>query len=272
MRSGRTIILKFLLNSTAYRANLLITAALQALQVVVQVFLWAAVYGGGQIQGYTLRQFLSYFVTVNLVYALTDSQGMAFEVGGEIRSGALSASLVRPIGLFRYQFYRQLGSRLFAAAMTIGPFFLVLVALSLFPGLGLRTGLGVQVSVPGFLAASLFVVLSFVFNFWLNLLVSASAFWIENAWIPIFVKYQVLALLCGTVFPYDLFPLSFQRALTALPFKYLGFYPFQVLRDGFDSVEFVRGIILVSVWTAVAAAGCALVWRRGMRRYTAVGG
>jgi ABC-2 type transport system permease protein len=63
-----------------------------------------------------------------------------------------------------------------------------------------------------------------------------------------------------------------QVAAIALPFRYMVGFPVEVLSGHLDPAGLAQGFAIQLGWLAVALAFSALLWRRGLRRYEAVGG
>jgi len=57
-----------------------------------------------------------------------------------------------------------------------------------------------------------------------------------------------------------------------LPFRYMVGFPVEVLTGQLDRADLLAGFALQGFWTAVAILLYRVMWRSGLRRYTAVGG
>ena len=55
-------------------------------------------------------------------------------------------------------------------------------------------------------------------------------------------------------------------------FRYMVGFPVEILTGRLDAAAIRTGFALQAGWLAVALALSALLWRRGLRRYAAVGG
>ena len=74
------------------------------------------------------------------------------------------------------------------------------------------------------------------------------------------------------VAPVVLLPGPIQALALLLPFWYMLGFPVEVLMGQLTAGELVRGFSLQIGWLLVAVGLYQLVWRRGLRRYSAVGG
>jgi ABC-2 type transport system permease protein len=82
----------------------------------------------------------------------------------------------------------------------------------------------------------------------------------------------VSAVLSGYLVPLDLFPQAVQRIALLLPFRFLLSFPVELML-GKQTPQHALAL-LGAQWLYVAAALLAtnLVWRAGLRRYSAYGG
>ena len=119
--------------------------------------------------------------------------------------------------------------------------------------------------VPALLLAWL---LRFFWGYWLALL----AFWSTRADALLSVQDALVFLLAGEVAPVALLPAPIQALAHLLPFWYMLGFPVEVLMGQLTAVELVRGFRLQLGWLLAALGLYQLVWRRGLRRYSAVGG
>jgi ABC-2 type transport system permease protein len=67
-------------------------------------------------------------------------------------------------------------------------------------------------------------------------------------------------------------PALIQAAAVLLPFRYMLGFPVEVLMGGLAPGELALGFALQTAWLLAALSIYQLVWRRGLRRYSAVGG
>ena len=69
---------------------------------------------------------------------------------------------------------------------------------------------------------------------------------------------------------------SFGRPATpatlSLPFPYLLFFPVNIYLGRVTSAELWQGLLVQACWVAAAYVLARLVWGRGIRKYSAVGG
>ena len=95
------------------------------------------------------------------------------------------------------------------------------------------------------------------------------AFWLEETWIMRVLLSIVVSFLSGYIFPLELYPAWLVSALKFTPFPYMSYYPAKI----FMGVEtnFMMGYGVLTFWIAIFAYINHLIWKKGMRLYTAAG-
>jgi ABC-2 type transport system permease protein len=110
--------------------------------------------------------------------------------------------------------------------------------------------------------------LRFVWGYWLALL----AFWSTRADALLSLQESLVFLLGGQVAPVALLPDLLQGAAVALPFRYMAAFPVEILAGQLDAAQIRTGFAFQAGWLLVALVLFAVVWRSGLKRYSAVGG
>jgi ABC-2 type transport system permease protein len=119
--------------------------------------------------------------------------------------------------------------------------------------------------VPALMGAAL---LRFFWGYWLALL----AFWATRADALLALQDALVFLLAGQVAPTVLLPGALRALANVLPFRYMLGFPVEVLTGRLSPAEVGRGFALQAAWLVVAVTLYGMLWRRGVRRYSAVGG
>jgi ABC-2 type transport system permease protein len=196
-------------------------------------------------------------VVNQLTYAQTN-----WIVGDAIRSGDFNRLLLYPLPPIFDTVAAELAGKLLMLSFT-APVAL-LVGLLLRPQMTF-TGWEVALFVPAVLLAWL---LRFLWGYWLALL----AFWTTRADSLLTVQDALVFLLAGQVAPIVLLPPIIQAVAIVLPFRYMVGFPVEILTGQLTPDEIALGFTLQIGWIAVALALTLFMWRRGLRRYSAVGG
>jgi len=79
-------------------------------------------------------------------------------------------------------------------------------------------------------------------------------------------------LFAGQVAPVVLLPGVLQKIAIALPFRYMLGFPVEILTGQLSIGAIFTGFCLQVSWLAVALTLFVIIWRAGLKHYSAVGG
>jgi len=110
--------------------------------------------------------------------------------------------------------------------------------------------------------------LRFCWGYWIALL----SFWATRADALLSVQESLIFLIGGQVAPIALLPGVLKSAAIVLPFRYMVGFPVEILSGQLAPAEVWTGLGLQAGWLVVALVLCRVLWRAGLKQYTAVGG
>jgi ABC-2 type transport system permease protein len=251
------------INSVQYRANVAIEAVMMAAEPVIYLVMWQIVAReqGGEIDGFTAERFAAYYITFLFVRTFT-SAGSPANWQWAIQEGSMSALLMRPMHPVHQDLATWLGNCSMRAVVGI-PISIALV-------------IGFQ---PDF-DTNLVQVAVFILSVWIALImrslwfdtVGFAAFWMVNITAVGGMAALVDTLFSGRLVPPEVMP-DWARALSwAFPFRWMFAFPIETLIGPTSGAEMWRGLGMQVLWLGIIWALMRFVWRRGIRRYEAVGG
>lgn len=253
-------------NALVYRVNFLCRAFFNLIPLYASMVLWQSIYEGkpSTIAGYTLAQMLSYYLLVTLVEAFTSVTEDDWQIAADIKDGVISQFLVRPIDYLHYRmclFFSGRAVYVLAALLPVGIFLF-----------WQRQHLLAPPDIAACFGFLLSLVFSAVLQFLLSYLIALLAFWVLEISSFTFVLLACERLASGQMFPLDILPSWLAQALMWTPFPYCTFFPVSVYLGKVSGFALAQGLVLQLVWIAVAYTLARLMWRRGLRSYTVVGG
>jgi ABC-2 type transport system permease protein len=229
---------------------------------LIYLFVWSTAAGGGTVGGLNAGQFTAYYLTLILVNQTTYCINN-WVLGDLIRYGHMNNVLLRPVPVIFDTLSAEFASKVVFLLFDIPV--VALLAWVLRPDFSATTGRDVLFFLPALLLAW---ALRFLWGYWLALL----AFWVARADALLTVQDSLVFLLAGQVAPIALLPGFLQSAAVVLPFRYMLSFPVEVLLGHVDAAGLASGFALQTAWLAAAAVLSIIVWRSGVRRYSAVGG
>ncbi len=74
------------------------------------------------------------------------------------------------------------------------------------------------------------------------------------------------------MFPLDILPHGFAQVLFYTPFPYQLYFPVAIYMGKVTGMALLQGLIVQTAWVLLAYGFAELMWHRGIRKYSAVGG
>jgi ABC-2 type transport system permease protein len=248
-----------------YRWNFLLRVLVSFVPLLGSVFLWNAVFAGEKsFAGYTFHSMVAYFITLILLDTLTVPNEDDFQIAEDIRDGRINTLLLKPIEYRLYRFHLYAAARLVHAAFALVP-----LALAMFWLHRYFAGLPWLANLPFALLAALGAgIIQFLFCFTLAMM----AFWILDIGSVTFIVYSIEFLLGGHIFPIDALPPWLQVICNHLPFAYETYFPAAILIGHVEGPALLTGFLWQVAWISFFYVLSGMMWKRGLRQYTAVGG
>jgi ABC-2 type transport system permease protein len=260
-RAYPTLLRVGLAEAVAYRAEMLVWM-LATTMPLVSLALWSAVAATAPVGRFTQRGFAAYFLATLVVRQLTGCW-LVWELNQDIRGGTLSRRLLRPIHPLVGYSAENLAAIPLRAALTLPAVVVWLAVLE--PG-------ALPHSAGAILASILAILGAWLLNFFTMALIGSFAFYLESS-TGIFELWQIaFMLLSGYLVPLELFPAALRGAAHALPFRYTIAFPVELLTGLLHGGAILRELAIQWAYVAGLGAAAILVFRAGVRRFSAFGG
>lgn len=249
-----------LANIFQYRIVMFLYALWEVVNPVIYLIVWSTVAGDGRIAGFSRDDFVMYYLVFMVVAHLTQAIEV-YTFGPLIEQGKLSPRLLRPI----HPSWAAAATNI--AYKTVSLIMLVPVWIAAF--LIMRPSFGgdwvtIALFVPAISAA---ILLSFL----IGSLFAMLAFWTTRSFSFWEIWAGLLLLLGGQIAPVAVLPGFVRDLAIALPPRYTLGFPVEVVLGRLDAAELAVGFAVQGAWIAVAAMSFVIVWRSGIKRYSAVG-
>ncbi len=253
-------------SNIVYRWNFLIRAFFSLFQLVVVFILWGAVFSGtDRVGGFDLPSTITYFVTLIVLQFFIGAFNEDYQISEEIRNGLINQFLLKPVNYFAYRFSIFTSARLVSGTLMLVP---LLILLPLYKS---------QLALPPFeawriLLALPAMALAALIQFSIAYCFGMLTFWFLEIQGFVILSMAVEALLGGQMFPLDLMPQRLLRIAELLPFYYQMYFPAAIFTGRIDYARATSGLVIQAGWALALLALTQLLWSRGLRRHTAVGG
>lgn len=233
------------------------------IEPIVYMAVWRTVAEaqGGAVGGYTVDEITTYYIIWTLVRVFnTAHDPYAWE--WRIREGRINEFLSQPLHPFHRDFSYYLGSKVVwtMAWLPVAAVLVLLFRPTISPSLG---------QVAGFAVALLG---GYAVRFTLLYLLGMITFWTTRAGGLFEIVVAGELLLSGRLVPIGFLPSWAQTLADWMPFKWTFQFPIDVLMGRVDTMQIFGGVGAQVVWAGSLGVIMALVWKRAIKRYTAVGG
>lgn len=249
---------------SAYRTHSLVSVFVGPVYLIVQYFIWTAVYGStDMVGGLELSETIRYFGASALIGYLT-MDFADWNLQMLVRTGKFLTFMLRPMHHRFFALSQKLGHR------TLGFFFEFLPCFLIF----------LLVFGDGMLPHNIIwtvvsVALAFLMNFYVNYCIGMTAFYMVQA-NGARAVYQLLAqIFSGALIPLSFFPSAVQRLMMFLPFQYTNYIPAMVWTGngsiGAMKLTVPQAVLCQAAATVAAALMSEVLYRASVKRFTAVG-
>jgi len=245
-----------------YRASLFIWLAGQVLEPLIYLVVWSVVSksSGGSLGGYTTGDFAAYFIVLMLVNQFTFTWIM-WEFEYRIREGNFSFALLKPV----HPIHSDIADNVSSKMITLPVMAVIAVGLGFFFHASFSPPLwAILLFIPALL-------LAFFVRFLLEWTLAEAAFWTTRV-SAINQTYFVLALfLSGQLAPLSLLPHPVQVVGMILPFRWFLGFPVELLLGRLTFTQALIGLGAQVAWLSAGLVLLRVVWRAGLKVYSAVG-
>ena len=246
----------------AYRSEVWVRIVIGVVWVGIQVAIWRALIGSGEVDGITLSDMITYAI-LNTVMALALMDRGLAELDQRIRSGDIAVDLIKPFNYPLTLVADGLGRSLFSALFSVLP---TLVIAALF------FGFQAPASIENAVVFAVAFVIALAISFSLTCLVGMLGFYFLATFHFQWAIGALRSLFAGTMVPLWFYPDGLRALAEALPFQFLAFFPAAAWMGELSRRDLALNLGLGSFWSAALLGLCWWLWSRIVRRLVVQGG
>ncbi|MBP6085412.1 ABC-2 family transporter protein [Candidatus Gracilibacteria bacterium] len=246
--------------SLAYRGTILFWMLIHAIGFIAMFYFWDAVYSDRDIVGgFARSDMISYILIASMLreFVVVEPE---YEINNDINQGGLARYLTRP---FSYPLQIILSSSLWHSIEMIISL-IVYTSLSYF----LVPTAHWQLSW----AVIVLVILGHICCSFLSLLLSTMAFWLQQASAFFYYKALLIIFTSGLFFPISTVPTWLQQVMQTLPFYNAIGLPAALMIEQASQTDILPAMSTLVIWTITLAITATFCWRKGLKRFEAIGG
>jgi ABC-2 type transport system permease protein len=187
---------------------------------------------------------------------------VAYELDYQIRHGTLSAKLLKPINPIHDFIAMNLADKVFRLPIVVIP-----IALAAF----LVPGVRYDLSPLNLLAFAIAILLAWGQIYLSQYCIGLLGFWVTHSLAINDWWFAVRSLLAGNLAPLDLFPEPIPTLSPYLPFRYTLSFPVEIVLGHLSGEQVWFGFAVQVFWLFAFVALYRLIWKQGLKQYSAVG-
>jgi ABC-2 type transport system permease protein len=256
-----------LVERMTYRGDFLFGTILRFLPMITTILLWRAIYdGAGQssLAGFSYRDMIAYLLLTNISRMFSSMPGLAGGIARDIREGTLKRYMLQPVDMIGYLLCYRIAHKVAYIVTSFIPYALLFyVCRSYFDGF------------PDALTMAAFflsLVLGFLVGFFFEASVGTVGFWFLEVTSLLYIVMTLNFFISGHMLPLDLLPAPWSTILKALPFQYMAYFPAVVFLGKVKGMALVYYLLAELFWVLFFLVMARVLYRFGLRRYSAYGG
>lgn len=248
-------------NVFQYRAMIFIWMFETFFVPFVMLLVWQPIVQVNESLQQQAQVIINYYLLLPLTTLISGAWNGIF-FAGKVRSGELNTFLTKPTHHLWFDITNNLTEKLLKLLLFIP---IATVATVFF-----TPQLPAQSTI--WLAFLIVLLLSVVMNFILDVIVGYLAFWLDD------ISGLINAIdiseytLGGRSIPFFLFPQVLQSFAFILPFRYLRSFPAEILSGAIAQTEITAAMQVMLAWILFGIAISAVLWRKGIKKYSAYSG
>lgn len=250
-----------------YRGDFLLGTVLRFLPMITTILLWRAIYSGSgqsRLAGFSYREMIAYLLLTNISRMFSSMPGLAGGIAREIREGTLKRYLIQPVDMLSYLLVYRVAHKVAYIVASFLPYLLLFVVCrSFFDGF------------PDALTMAAYVlslVLGFLVGFYFEASVGMVGFWFLEVTSLLYIVMTLNFFISGHMLPLDLLPQPWAGLLKALPFQYMAYFPAVVFLGKVKGTALFYYLLAEVFWVVFFLVLARVLYRLGLRRYSAYGG
>ena len=258
------VYLVFFQDALVYKANAVIWLMTDTVPAILMPLIWLNSYNGrSEINGFTPSAMVVYYMVVLFLTCVVESHIM-WDINTDVKQGKFNVYLTRPYSYMAYAYASNLSWRLMRTIMFIPLFGVVLALFHKWVTWNPRL---YDFGWHFWLAVALGHIVSFGITYAMGLL---SLYLVEARSVYNFY-YLPLVIFSGQIAPLSFFPKGVAEFARGLPFGYTLSLPAQIFIGRVHGNDLWFGYAGQLFWIAVSFSLAAILWRGGLKRYTAFG-
>jgi ABC-2 type transport system permease protein len=250
-----------------YRFNFFTTFIFMIAPLAVHICLWTTVYGVGvseeNLSNYSYQMMITYTILGHCLDKFTVDINQQLRVCNEIQDGVISKYLLLPVSYFNTNVSYLITNRIVYFVTLIIPYLLVIFCF--------RSQFMFNSDLMYFLIFIIAILAAIFISFMVNHLIALVTFWLKDISSLYVFTQSTFSFLAGGYFTLDLLPTWAFNLLMHTPFPYILYFPVAIYMKKLDLGKIKYYGMIAGIWIVVLLILNSIVWKRGVKKYSADG-
>jgi ABC-2 type transport system permease protein len=233
---------------------------------VITIFFWVLIYQGDStrnLNGFTLHNIITYFI-IGGIFRIFIFQSSGFQYSQMIKDGSLGPALLKPYRISMVLYFKNLAVSVTGIIPQVTLLMFLLPFISKYLTWNFR--------LENIVFVFLFIVIESVSSHLLWSLFGYMAFWFEESNAVMWSFAVLLNMATGMFMPLDFFPKWSLAVLEVLPFASWGYIPTKTYLGLYTSETLFSLFLIHVLWIGILFLANKFFWKKGIRKYSSVGG
>ncbi len=246
-----------------YRAHFFFTLMGTVLGVVLQFFLWKAIYGDALlIKGMSFEDTFLWVALSSTIFTMFKTY-VDWEMCFSIIEGSITQTLIKPTDYQLYMLSSRIGDLLLNTIIIALPTVLLLI-------IGFHAAIPVGINLLFFVFS---LVLSFLMSFTMEFIIGLISFQTNSIWGISTAKDVIVMVMSGAVVPLAFFPDWLHSVANVLPFRAMYDVPMHILlSQNIGVVDYIQGLGFQVMWITVLVFLSRIYYKQAIKVVTVSGG
>ncbi|MDB5054464.1 MAG: ABC-type uncharacterized transport system, permease component [Bacilli bacterium] len=249
-------------NNIVYRMDYFAGVINAIVMIFVNLAIWKAIYEEEEtLEGVQFKMLATYIVLSFLMQVLYIMDEYFIE--SKVRSGLISADMIKPINFRLYVFSYNLGTMIFRLIMQLLPALIISIFLfKLLPPFSI-------IMLTYFVISGL---LGYLVLYNLNFIVWVSSFWFYWTFSLVTIKDAAVMIFSGALIPLWFLPQGLVDFIKLTPFDSIFYTPIRIYLGMVPENEIVASLVKQMIWVFVLFGIGQLLWRAATKKLVVQGG
>ncbi len=252
-----------------YRAHTIVWVLMEFMFLVLQYFIWKAIYDNSPneiINGYSFLGMITYVLLVRVVSSLTFVMPSEY-ISDDIRSGAIAMNLIKPINYRTQLFFKSLGDIVNSIVFFVIPLVVTLIIVAFF------VDLEVTLTLPVIVAFICSIVFAFTIRFFIGYIFGLIIFLTINSFGIFQLRRAIEGIFSGVIIPLHFFPEWLYQIALFLPFMQGLYVPVRIFMGNYETnTDILNALLFQLMWIGILYVIAIFFWKKAVHRLVVLGG